>query len=206
MDGKDLTELKTANPTQPIQDLIAQRWSPYGFSSQSVPAQDLAALFESASWAASSFNEQPWRYLVASRADDPAGYQKLLGLLTPANQDWAKHAPVLAISVAKKTFTRNGNPNRVALHDLGAASATLTFEATARGFVVHQMAGLDVNAARETLSVPEDFDVVAMLAIGYLADPDDVDPALRERDAKPRSRKPLDEFVFSAEWDQPAEL
>ena len=124
----------------------------------------------------------------------------------PANQDWAKRAPTLAISVAKRTFTQDGNPNRVALHDLGAASATLTFEATARGLVVHQMAGLDIAAAREHLSVPDDFDVVAMLAIGYLADPDDVEEALRQRDAKPRTRSPLSELVYTTEWQQPAQL
>ncbi len=199
-------EIKAAHPSRPIHALITQRWSPYGFSSKPVPAQDLAALFEAASWAASSFNEQPWRYLVASRAGDPDGYQKLLALLTPKNQEWAKRAPTLAVSIAKRTFTQNGKPDRVAMHDVGAASATLTFEATARGLVVHQMAGLDLDAAREDLSVPDDFDVVAALAIGHLADPDDVEEALRERDSKPRARKPLDAFVFSTEWEQPAEL
>lgn len=205
MDGKDLTEIKAAHPSRSIHQLITQRWSPYGFSSRPVPAQDLAALFEAASWAASSFNEQPWRYLLASRADDPDGFQKLLGLLTSSNQKWAKHVPTLAVSVAKRTFTETGKPNRVAVHDVGAASATLTFEATARGLFVHQMAGIDVDAAREALAVPDDFDVVAAVAIGYLADADDVDASLRERDRKPRIRKSLDEFVFTTEWAQPAQ-
>jgi nitroreductase len=206
MDVKDLAETKIARPTRPIHSLISQRWSPYGFSGKPVPAQDLAALFEAASWAASSFNEQPWRYLLAPRSDDPDGFQKLLGLLTSANQEWAKQVPVLAVSVAKRTFSKNGKPNRVAVHDVGAASATLTFEATARGLVVHQMAGIDTNAAREALAVPEGFDVVAAIAIGYLDDPEDVDAKFRERDTKPRKRKPLDEFVFSTEWEQPFEL
>ena len=200
------TEIKTAHPTRRIHPLIAQRWSPYGFSSKPVPDQDLAALFEAASWVASSFNEQPWRYFVAAGADDPQGFAKLLSLLTPANQNWAKHAPVLAISVGKKTFSHNGNPNRVAIHDVGAASATLTFEAPARGLVVHQMAGVHVTGAREALGIPEDFDVVAAIAIGYLADPDDVEESLRQRDAKPRRRKPLNEFVFTTEWGRPAQL
>jgi nitroreductase len=206
MDVKDLAETKTAHPTRSIHSLITQRWSPYGFSDKPVPARDLAALFEAASWAASSFNEQPWRYLVAARSDDPDGFQKLLGLLTSANQEWAKHVPVLAVSVAKRTFTKTCKPNRVAVHDVGAASATLTFEATARGLVVHQMAGVDTNAAREALAVPEGFDVVAAIAIGYLDDPEDVDAERRERDSTPRTRKPLNEFVFAAEWERPAQL
>ena len=71
MEVENLTEIKTAHPTRRIHPLIAQRWSPYSFSSKPVPDQDLAALFEAASWAASSFNEQPWRYFVAAGADDP---------------------------------------------------------------------------------------------------------------------------------------
>lgn len=206
MDGKDLLEMKTAKPARPIHDLIAKRWSPYGYSDKPVPAKDLASLFEAASWAASSFNEQPWRYFVAARNTNPQDFEKLLGLLTASNQAWAKHAPVLAVSVAKKTFSQNGNPNRVAVHDTGAASATLTFEASSRGLVVHQMAGIDLTAARAVLGVPEDFDIVAALAIGYLADPNDVEESLRKRDANPRTRKPLNEFVFSTNWQQPANL
>lgn len=154
MDQKELLELKTAKSLRSIERLIAARWSPYGYSNKPVPKEDLAALFEAASWASSSFNEQPWRYLVASRQDDPAGYERLLGCLMPANQAWAKAAPVLALSVAKSTFTRNDNPNRVAVHDVGAASATLTFEATARGLVVHQMAGVNLDHARTVCGVP----------------------------------------------------
>lgn len=206
MDQKELLELKTAKSLRSIERLIAARWSPYGYSEKPVSKEDLAALFEAASWASSSFNEQPWRYLVASQADDPAGYERLLGCLMPANQAWAKAAPVLALSVAKSTFTRNDNPNRVAVHDVGAASATLTFEATARGLVVHQMAGVDLDHARTVCGVPDGYDIVAALAIGYVAAPDDVPEDLRKRDANPRTRKPLDEFVFSSQWDDPAAL
>ncbi len=50
------------------------------------------------------------------------------------------------------------------------------------------------------LNVPAEFEVVAALTIGYLADPADVDEELHSRDAKPRTRKELDEYVFSADW------
>lgn len=206
MDEKDLSELNTAKSDSGIHRLVAERWSPYGYSSKPVPSEDLAALFEAASWAASAFNEQPWRYLMASQADDPAGYERLLGCLVPANQAWAKSAPVLALSVVQNNFSRNDKPNRVALHDLGAASATLTLEATARGIAVHQMAGVDVDHARTVCGVPEGFDVAAALAIGYVANPADVDEALRDRDANPRTRKSLNEYVFSSSWDTPASL
>lgn len=206
MDEKDLSELKTAKSERGINSLVADRWSPYGYSTKPVSQEDVAALFEAASWAASAFNEQPWRYLMASHADDPAGFERLLGCLVPANQAWAKAAPVLALSVVQNNFSRNDKLNRVALHDLGAASATLTLEATARGIAIHQMSGVDVEHARAECGVPEGFDVVAALAIGYVANPADVDEAWRDRDANPRTRKSLDQYVFSSQWDAAASL
>jgi nitroreductase len=164
-----------------------------------VAAEDLRALFEAASWAASSFNEQPWRYVVA-RKEDGEAFERLLDLLVKPNQQWARHAPVLALGLARTTFTRNAKPNRVALHDLGAASASLTFEATARGLHVHQMGGVDTERAHAAVGAPEDFEVVTALAIGYAGD--DGDAELLERDAKPRTRRPLDEFVFGWEFGE----
>jgi nitroreductase len=205
-DEKDLSVLKTAKSERSINPLVAARWSPYGYSSKPVPTEDIAAMFEAASWAASAFNEQPWRYLMASQADDADGFERLLGCLVPANQAWAQAAPVLALSVVQHNFSRNDNPNRVALHDLGAASATLTLEATARGIAVHQMSGVNVDHARTVCGVPEGFDVIAALAIGYVSSSDDVAEELRNRDANPRTRKSLDTYVFSSKWEDPAAL
>ncbi len=193
--------LKHADPAYPIQDFLARRWSPYAFSSKAVASEDLATLFEAARWSASSFNEQPWRYIVAAKSE-PEEHAKLLSTLSEPNREWAQHAAVLALGLAKTTFTRNGKPNRVALHDLGAASASLTVEATARGLAVHQMAGILPDRAREIFGVPDDFTVETALALGYAAD----DGPFAERDAKPRTRKPLSEFVFSGSWGEPADL
>src|SRR5713226_233713 len=114
----------------PIQDLLKRRWSPRAFSEKPVPPEVLRSLFEAARWAASCFNDQPWAYLVATR-DDAPNFEKISAVLVDGNS-WARKAPVLAISVARLNFHHNGTPNRHAFHDLGAASASLTFEATAR--------------------------------------------------------------------------
>ena len=192
------------DPDHPVQSQLTERWSPYVFSSREVSDEDLRALFEGARWAASSYNEQPWRYVVAKKSQ-PAAFERLLGCLSESNQVWARHAPVLALGLAKKTFTNGGKPNRVSQHDLGAASASLTFEATARGLNVHQMAGVDLEKAHETVGAPDDFEVVTAITIGYPGGPADGDPGLRERDAKPRTRKPLAEFVFGGEFGQAAD-
>jgi hypothetical protein len=60
---------KQAAPDHPIHELLARRWSPYAFADRAVSEDDLCSLFEAARWAASSYNEQPWSYLVATKAN-----------------------------------------------------------------------------------------------------------------------------------------
>jgi nitroreductase len=196
---------KRANPDHPIHELIANRWSPYGFSDKMVSQSDLCSLFEAARWAPSSYNEQPWRYIVATR-DDSQGYQKLLGCLVEPNQAWAQNASALVLCVASTKFVRNGKPNRAAEHDIGLASANLSLEATARGISVHQMIGILPDKARTTFSIPEDYVPLTAIAIGYAADPGALDDATKERDAATRQRRPLAELLFSENWGRPAKL
>jgi len=191
--------IKHAKTEHPIQDFVAQRWSPYGFADRDVSDADLRSLFEAARWTASSFNEQPWSYIVATRAQEEA-FARLLSCLVEANQSWAKAAPVLALGVATLHFSRNGKPNRVALHDLGLASGNLVAEATARGLAVHQMGGILTDRAREIYAIPEGSEAVTGIAIGYAGDPEVFLEEIRERDLAPRERKPQQDFVFGAAW------
>ena len=194
-----MTSPKQATPAHPIQDVLARRWSPYAFAERPVSAADLRSLFEAARWAASSYNEQPWRYIVATKAD-PGGFELLLSCLVEGNREWAKAAPVLALGCTNLNFDRNGKPNAAAEHDLGLASATLTVEATARGLFVHQMIGILPDKAREVYQIPESVRPLTGLAIGYTADPATAGEKLRERDLAARQRKPLAEFVFGGAW------
>ena len=113
---------KLADTHPRVHELIRSRWSPRSFSSREVSDSDLKLVLEAARWAASSYNEQPWRFFIARKGDE-AGFEKLLHLLVPQNQAWAKSAPVLIIMAAKKTFSHNKSPNAYALHDAGAALA-----------------------------------------------------------------------------------
>src|ERR1700716_4106912 len=173
------------------------------FAKKPVPAEILRSLFEAARWAPSSNNEQPWAYLVATK-DDPESYAKMLAVLVEFNANWAKNAPVLALSVAHLKTQREGKPNRVALHDVGSATAQLTFEANSHGLLVHQMAGFDAEKARQTFAIPPDWEPVAAMAIGYPGNPDSLSEKLRERELAPRTRKPLVEFVMSGSWGHTA--
>jgi nitroreductase len=194
---------KPAPTDVPLNELVRERWSPRAFADRPVAPEILRGLFEAARWAPSSNNEQPWAYIVATK-DDPANFEKLLSVLVEFNVSWAKNAPVLALSVAHLNAQKDGSPNRHALHDVGSASAQLTFQANSHGLYVHQMAGFDVDKARQVFAIPPDWEPVAAMAIGYLGDPESLPQRLRDRELAPRTRKPLSEFVITGGWGHTA--
>jgi len=189
---------KPALTDHPVHDLIRHRWSPRAFADKPVAPAVLASLFEAARWAPSSNNEQPWAYLVATK-DNAEDFAKMLSVLVEFNAGWAKSAPVLVIAVSRLNFP-NGNPNRNAFYDTGAASALLSLEATERGLFVHQMAGFDPAKAKQVFEIPADCEAIAAMAIGYPGDPGSLPQKLQEREHAPRTRKPLTEFVMSGRW------
>ena len=194
------THPKIASPDHAIEPLFARRFSPYAYEPKAVEADKLVRCLEAARWSASSYNEQPWIFIVATR-DDEAGFAKALSCLVEANQAWAKHAGALIITATAKAFTRNGKPNRVAEHDLGAAATSLALQAAAEGLQAHQMAGVNLTQARQAYNIPDSHDPVTAIAIGYAADPDSApDADLADRDKGARSRKPLADFVFGDDW------
>ena len=196
--------MKNPAPTEvPIHEIVRHRWSPRAFSEKIVPPEVLRSLFEAARWAPSSSNVQPWAYIVGTK-DEKENFEKVLSTLVEFNQGWAKNAPVLAVSVAQVKNAKDGAPNRWAFHDVGSASAQLTTEASTRGLYVHQMAGLDPEKARRVFQIPEGWEAVAAMAIGYPGDPATLPEKLRERELAPRTRKPLSEFVMTGGWGHTA--
>jgi nitroreductase len=183
----------------PIHELIAKRWSPRAFSDKPVDAATIKRLLEAARWSPSSYGEQPWAFFVATK-DQPEDYAKLLSCLIDFNQSWAKTAPLLVIPAAHLTLERNGQPNSHAYHDVGLAVAHLTFQATAEGLFVHQMAGIKPPHARTVLGIPDGWEPVTALAIGYLGDPASLPPDLAKRELAERVRKPQASFVFGSAW------
>jgi nitroreductase len=190
---------KPAPVNFPVHDLIRDRWSPRAFAAKPIEPAILASLFEAARWAPSSSNEQPWAFLVATK-DDPENFAKTLGVLVEFNAGWAKEAAALVLAVSSLKFHANGTPNRNAFYDTGAASALLSVEATHRGLAVHQMAGFDPAKAKQVFGIPEDWEPIAAVAIGYPGDPGALSEKLRDREVAPRTRKPLSEFVMSGRW------
>jgi nitroreductase len=196
--------MKNPAPAEaPLHEILLHRWSPRAFGDKAVAPEILRGIFEAARWAPSSSNIQPWAYIVATKEDDKEDFEKILSTMVEFNQGWAKHAPVLAISVAQVT-NKDGKANTHAFHDVGSASAQLTLQAVADGLYVHQMAGFDANKAREVFHIPDGWQAVAAIAIGYPGDPDSLPNKLRERELAPRVRKKLADFVMTGDWGHTA--
>ncbi len=196
---------ESAAPAEfPIHPLLARRWSPRLFEEgRAVERGSTLILLESARWAPSCFNEQPFRYLVFDGAD-PEALQRARDCLVDGNA-WARKAPLLMLSVARDAFTANDKPNRHAQHDVGLASENLVIAAVDMGLVAHQMAGFDSDRARREFKIPDGFTPMAMIAIGhpYKGSLDDLDEKTRARELAPRSRKPIGDLAFEGSWGKP---
>ena len=190
---------KPAETQYPIEEILKRRWSPRAFADRMVEPEKLQSLWEAARWAASSFNEQPWFFIVATK-EKPEEHARLLSCLVEGNQRWARRAPVLMVSVAKLNFDKTGKPNRHAFHDVGLAVENMIVQATALGLFVHQMAGFSPEKVAELYKIPDECEPVAAIAVGYGGDVEDLPESFREQELGGRSRKPVSSFVFEGRW------
>lgn len=195
---------KTARTSRPIHSLLSQRWSPRAFADRPVEPARLVALLEAARWAPSSYNEQPWHFIVAPKAETES-FDRLLGCLSRGNASWAGKAPVLMLAVAQ-LVDEDGDPNRHAFYDVGQAVAQMALQALDLGLYMHQMAGFDVEKAQQVFAIPGQFEPAAAIALGYLGDPAGLPERYREGEVGPRSRKALADFVFAGQWGWAAPL
>jgi nitroreductase len=189
--------MKPATTAYPVHELIRNRWSPRSFSAEPIAQDTLNQVFEAASWAFSAMNAQPWQYIYAHKADTEA-FQKILDTLMPGNQPWAKNAAVLIIALANTTHA-DGQPNGAAMHDLGAANATLFLEATALGIYGHVMGGFDREKARRDFHLLDNLAPAVVIGLGYLGEAEQLEEPFLSREKAARSRKPVVEFAFQNE-------
>jgi nitroreductase len=196
---------KIAQTGYPVLPLIAQRWSPRAFDpEQRIAASTLARILEASRWAASSFNEQPWRFIVGDRTETPDTLALLQACLVDGNK-WAKQCPVLILAVAKNDFTQTGAENRHAWHDVGMAVSNLVLQAQHEGVYAHMMAGFYAHKAHEFFGIPEDdYSPVVMIALGYPGNPSQLTEEWQQKaEVAPRYRRPLQELIFAGAWDRP---
>ncbi|MDF2439436.1 MAG: hypothetical protein JWN98_420 [Abditibacteriota bacterium] len=184
-----------------IDPLFLKRWSPRAFSSEPVDDAVLMSVFECARWAASSNNEQPWRFILARSEADR---KKFLDFLAPGNQVWAKAAPVLVLIVSKKTFDYKDRPNKTYQFDAGTASGYMSLGCALNGLIAHGMAGFDGDLARATLGILTNFEPIAVFAIGKQGDSSTLPPDLAAREV-PSGRRPIAESIMEGHFIAPDE-
>jgi nitroreductase len=188
-----------------IHEVIANRWSGRAYDAgKPVSREQVIALLEAARWAPSCYGDQPWRFVVWNRGEDAAAWQAAFDCLAPGNQSWVKDAPLLVLVCADSLFNHNGQPNRWAEYDTGAAAENLCLQAEALGLMAHQMGGFEPDRARAVAGVPEQFTLMAMISVGSPADPATFSPEVRERETALRKRRALGELFFSGAWGKPA--
>jgi nitroreductase len=187
-----------------VADVFHQRWSGVAFDPErDLDDQSLLSLAEAARWAPSCFGDQPWRFIFCRKSTDPEAWQKAFDCLMEGNQVWNKHVPVLVMICADTLFTLNDKPNRYGPYDTGAAAVSLCLQAASMGIMTHQMAGFSADAARESFSIPERYQPLAMMAVGYQLAEDSIPEEFREKEQTPRARRPLGESFFSGDWGKP---
>lgn len=195
---------KDAITQVPIDSLISRRWSPRAYdANRPVEREKLIALLEAARWAPSCFNEQPWRMIVFDRFDNSSDWELLADSLTERNQLWARSAPVLIAVTSVSIFSHNGKHNRWSQYDSGAASENICLQAASMGMAAHQMGGFDVDKIRQRFDVPDDVDVMAVIAIGYPGGIDELHEDFQSGEQAERERKSINERFFLGGWDKP---
>ena len=180
-----------------INSIILNRWSPRSMTGEELDNDTLMSLFEAARWAPSSFNNQPWRFIYAKR--NTKYWDKIFDLLVESNKVWAKNAGILIVVISNKNFEYNGKFSITHQYDAGAAWENLALEATSRGLIAHGMQGFDYQKARDRLEIPEDFDVMAMIAIGKKGPKENLPPNLQQKE-NPNDRKPLNEIIMEGSF------
>ncbi|MCX6150525.1 MAG: nitroreductase family protein [Ignavibacteriales bacterium] len=187
-----------------LHELIIKRNSPRAFTEKEIEPEKLEDLFEAARWAASSMNEQPWRFIVAVRKD-LENFDKMVKILNEPNKIWAKNAGALILTVAKQNLDFNNKLNKYAFYDVGQSVANLTLQATAINLYVHQMGGFSAEKAKEVFLLPDEFSAVSVLAIGYKGEPEMLPENLKVRELAVRTRKPIDEIIYDGKFGVPWE-
>lgn len=194
---------KNRNTTFEINSLILNRWSPRSFMDSILSDNELFPLFEAARWAPSSSNSQPWRFIYTKRGSK--NWDLFFNLLIDFNKQWCVNASVLVVVVSRKNFENNNNPSITHQFDTGAAWGNLAIEAVSQGLITHGMAGFDYEKARKDLGVPDDYDVLAMIAIGKKGPKERLPPELQTREI-PNNRKPLSDLVMEGKFGNTVQL
>ena len=179
------------NPEYKINDIFLKRWSPRAIAGK-ITKEELLTMLEAGRWAPSSYNNQPWRFIYGLFGTE--SFEKLSSLLFDGNS-WAKSSGALVLVISKKTFDRNGKEYKTHSLEAGSAWQNVALQGIHMNIYTHGMGGFDYEKAREVFSIPKEYSVEMMFAVGKSSSKEDLSENLAEMET-PNNRKPLKEIAF----------
>jgi nitroreductase len=179
-----------------VVDIIVRRASSRAFATTPLPDAAVETLLEAARWAPSYGNRQPARWVVVRAAEV---LERVHAALTRGNA-YAKAAPVLLALCGDPQDGQIVTGREYYLLDAGLALENLLLQAVALGLHAHPMGGFDEDTVRAALAIPGRVRVLALVAVGYPGSIDAMDDRTRDRELRPRTRKPLDDIRFFDRW------
>ncbi|WP_141692609.1 nitroreductase family protein [Paenibacillus pectinilyticus] len=179
----------------PVHSLFLNRWSSRAFEEKEVTQETLHTVLEAARWAPSSSNLQPWRFVVAHTEEQK---QKFQAFIKPNNRLWTDHAPVLLLLLSHK-LRQDGEPNGAHAFDTGAAWASIAFQAHLLGLATRAVGGYDREKAREVLQVPAEYELHAVIALGYRGARETLVEEFQQREL-PNGRRALNESIIEGSF------
>ena len=150
----------------PIDSLFLDRSSCREFSGHLISDESIDTLLEAARWAPSSYNEQPWRFLIPRNKKEKETY---LQLLTPQNYEWVHKAPFFCYLLGKKKFMHGDKTKENTMHifDTGSAWISFALQAHLLGLNAHALAGFYKDKAYEVLKINNnEFEIIIGIAVG----------------------------------------
>ena len=166
-------------------------------SEEKIPEEVVKRIMTAATYAPSCFNNQPWRFLVVTEENK---LEDMHAALSGGNY-WAKKAPVMVAVITKPDLDAELSDRRgYAVLGCGLAMENLMLQAFKEGAIGHAMAGFDPLVVKEKFSIPEEFIVIALIAIGYPGDESHLSEKHIEMEHSPRDRKPESEIITYNAW------
>jgi nitroreductase len=159
------------------------------FSDRPIEDEKLLQVLEAGRLAPSARNMQDWMFVVVK---DPG----LRGRLAEAarNQDFVGQAPVVIAACGTSNYVMTCGGQLTYPIDVAIAIDHMTLAAVEEGLGTCWIGAFYEDKVKEILGIPETIRVVALLPLGYPAEPANTAKAM------PKSRKLLEKIVVYDRW------
>jgi nitroreductase len=177
-----------------LDDVIRTRRSVRLFDSRPIEPEKLDRVLELATKAPSAGNKQPWRFIVVQ---DEAHRKEIARLAL--DQMWIAQAPVVIVCCGEPYWDRWSRlTDKIHLVDMAIVIDHLTLAARAEGLGTCWVGAIseeDHASMKSVLEVPDGFDIVMVVPIGYPAEGEE---AFQDTG----TRRPVAETVFRDRFGQ----